>query len=141
MSESTTNDGSGVEHVVFSYFAAFGAADLDSILDHYADDAVFMPAGLPTVTGKDNLREAYIRTLAEIRILPGGESVAEDVLVLGDLAWVRTTSQATAANPQTGAQVRGQFREVFLLRRTAGNWKIWRYMFNTISAAGDQSAN
>lgn len=127
------NDDSGLEQVVFSYFGAFGRGDVEAILAHYADDAVFMPANLPTVTGKDQLRTAYERTLTRVRILPGGQSIAEDVLTLGELAWVRTDSRATALDPQTGAQTEGHFREVFLLRRVSGEWKIWRYMFNTIA--------
>lgn len=127
------NDNSGIEQVVFSYFSAFGRGDVDGILAHYADDAVFMPAELPTVTGKAQLRAAYERTLTRVRILPGGQSVAQDVITLGEFAWIRTDSRAVAADPQTGAQTPGHFREVFLLRRVAGTWKIWRYMFNTIA--------
>lgn len=127
------NDDSGIEQVVFSYFGAFGSGDVEAILAHYADDAVFMPADLPTVTGKDQLRAAYVRTLERVRIMPGGQSVAEDVITLGEFAWVRTDSRAVAADPRTGRQVEGHFREVFLLRRVSGDWKIWRYMFNTIA--------
>lgn len=127
-----TDDNAAIEQLVFSYFAAFGRADVEAILEHYATDAVFMPAGLPTVTGTDNLRAAYIETLAHVRILPGGQSTAEDVLTLGEFAWIRTDSRAVARNPQTGAQIDGHFREVFLLRRVSGAWKIWRYMFNNI---------
>lgn len=127
------NDNSGLEQVVFSYFAAFGRGDIDAILAHYADDGVFMPADAPTVAGKEALRAAYARTLERVRILPGGQSTAEDVIVLGELAWVRTDSRAVASDPRTGARADGHFREVFLLRNDGGAWKIWRYMFNTIA--------
>lgn len=126
------NDSSGLEHVVFSYFAAFGRGDLESILAHYADDAVYLPANLPTVAGKDQIRAIYARTLENVRILPGGQSVAEDVIMLGEFAWIRTDSRAQVANPQTGEETNGHFREVFLLRHVSGQWKIWRYMFNTL---------
>lgn len=127
------NDNSGIEQVVFSYFAAFGRGDLEAILSHYCEDAVFMPAGLPTVAGKDHIRAAYVETLARVRILPGGQSVAEDVIALGEFAWIRTDSRAVALDPRTGEQHAGHFREVFLLRRVAGDWRIWRYLFNTIA--------
>lgn len=127
------NDNSGLEQVVFSYFNAFGRGDVEAILAHYADDAVFMPADMPSVAGRDQLRAAYERTLTRVRILPGGQSVAEDVITLGEFAWVRTDSRAVAADPQTGKQSAGHFREVFLMRRVSGVWKIWRYMFNTIA--------
>lgn len=126
------NDGSGLERVIFSYFNAFGNGDVDAILEHYAEDAVFLPAGMPAVVGKEHLRAAYTRTLERVRILPGGRSTAEDVLTLGDYAWVRTDSHAVARNPQTGAETPGHFREVFLLRKSEGEWKLWRYMFNTV---------
>lgn len=131
------NDGSGLERHVFSYFMAFGAGDIDSILAHYAQDAVFLPAGNATVAGLDALRAAYVETLRRIRIVPGGQSTAEDVLQLGDFAWVRTNSRASVLNLETGETSPGRFREVFLLRRVAENWKIWRYAFNTISTPSE----
>lgn len=126
------NDKSGIEREIFAYFSDFGKGDVDAIMTHYADDAVFMPVGLPTVTGKTDLRAAYVETLNHVRILPGGQSVAEDAFITGPLAWVRTDSRADVLNPATGQKAPGHFREVFLLRKTNGAWKIWRYMFNTL---------
>ena len=131
----SVNDKSGIEREIFSYFGAFGKGDIDAIMAHYSEDAVFMPAGLPTVAGKANIRAAYVETLKHVRILPGGQSVAEDAFINGPLAWVRTDSRAAVLNPATGQKVDGHFREVFLLRKTNGNWKIWRYMFNMIEPA------
>lgn len=131
----SVNDKSGIEREVFAYFMDFGKADVDAIMTHYADDAVFMPAGLPTVAGKNNIRAAYVETVKYVRILPGGKSVADDAFIAGDLAWVRTDSRAEALNPATGQKTQGHFREVFLLRKAGGKWKIWRYMFNTIEPA------
>lgn len=125
------NDGSGLEQVVFSYFTAFGAGDLESILAHYADDAVFLAPDAPAVAGKDALRAAYELTLQHVRIEPGGTSQAHDVVELGEFAWVRTESRAVALDPTTGHRVAGHFREVFVLRRVEDAWKIWRYLFNT----------
>lgn len=121
---------------MFSYFAAFGAGDLESILGHYADDGMFLPPGGETVTGHDALRASYVETLRRIRIVPGGQSSAEDVVQLGDFAWVRTDSRASVRNLETGETSPGRFREVFLLRRVANDWKIWRYTFNTIAVPG-----
>lgn len=136
----SVNDQSGVEREVFAYFADFGNGDVDAILTHYADDAVFMPSGLPTVAGKDSIRAAYVETLKHVRIQPGGQSVAEDAFISGEFAWVRTDSRAEALNPTTGETTQGHFREVFLLRKDDGQWKIWRYMFNTIEAPPQGSA-
>ena len=131
----SVKDRSGIEREVFAYFIDFGKADVDAIMTHYADDAVFMPAGLPTVAGKANIRAAYVETLKYVRILPGGQSVADDAFIVGEFAWVRTDSRAEALNPATGQKAKGHFREVFLLRKASGKWKIWRYMFNTIEPA------
>ncbi len=131
------NDGSGLEQHVFSYFKAFGAGDLEAILAHYADDAVFVPPGGATVVGLDALRASYVESLRRIRIVPGGESKAEDVLQLGDFAWVRTNSRASVLNLATGETTEGRFREIFLLRRVAEAWKIWRYTFNTTSGPSE----
>lgn len=94
-----------------------------------------MPAGMPTVAGKANIRAAYVETLKHVRILPGGQSIAEDAfLAINQFAWVRTDSRAEALDPSTGQKAPGHFREIFLLRKVDGQWKIWRYMFNTMAA-------
>ena len=51
---------------VFSHHAqALGAGDLDEIVADYADDALFIsPAGV--LCGKDGVREAFIRLLADV---------------------------------------------------------------------------
>lgn len=136
----SARDKSGIEREIFAYFRDFGQGDVDAILTHYADDAVFLPDGLPTVAGKANLRAAYVETLKYVRVLPGGQSVAEDAFVTGEFAWVRTDSRAEVLNPATGQKSRNHFREVFLLRKTDGQWKIWRYMFNTIEPAPQEAA-
>lgn len=136
----SVKDKSGIEREVFAYFGDFGKGDVDAIMTHYADDAVFMPAGLPTVAGKANLRAAYVETLKYVRILAGGQSVAEDAFTTGEFAWVRTDSRAEVLNPATGQKAQGHFREVFLLRKTSGQWKIWRYMFNTIEPLPQNNA-
>lgn len=134
------NDGSGLERHVFSYFMAFGAGDLEAILDHYADDAVFLPPGGATVAGLDALRASYVETLRRIRIVPGGHSNAEDVIQLGEFAWVRTESRASVLSLETGQTSPGHFREVFLLRRVAEQWKIYRYTFTTIPVPSEPAS-
>jgi len=51
---------------VFQHHAeALGAGDLDEIVADYADDAVFIsPSG--TLRGKDGIREAFTRLLADV---------------------------------------------------------------------------
>ncbi|MFI5783330.1 YybH family protein [Nocardia sp. NPDC051570] len=118
--------------MVFSYFAAFGAADLDAILSYHADEAAYLPAGLPTVPGKEANADVYRQTLASIRILPGARSTAEDVIGIGGFAWVRTDSHADVVDLSTGEQSAQRIREIVLLRNSSQSWKIWRYMFNTV---------
>lgn len=134
------NDGTGLERHVLSYFAAFGAGDLEAILAHYADDAVYLPAGNATVTGIHAIRAAYVETLRRVRIAPGGQTKAEDVLRLGEFAWVRMDSCASVLDLATGETSPGRFREVFLLRCVGAKWKIWRYAFNTIAVPGENES-
>ncbi|MBK9194172.1 MAG: DUF4440 domain-containing protein [Flavobacteriales bacterium] len=58
------------------------------------------------------------------------EFFIDEVVVDGDHAFARTTSKGTTLIHATGETVPEENRELFVLQRTDGGWKIARYMFN-----------
>lgn len=86
------------------------------------------PTGFPSAVGTDRVRQAYDGVFSMIN--PDIEFFIDEVQVVGDHAFARTTSRGTTLIHATGATVPEENRELFVLQRTAGGWKIARYMFN-----------
>lgn len=107
------------------------AGDVEGIVDLFADQGSIMVPGAPVFAG----REALLRAFEPLRSNPGQECRYEfdEILVEGDLASARTHSSGTVVNRETGEARPASWRELFVLRRIGGRWKIANYMFQSTS--------
>lgn len=114
--------------VLQAYEFALNAADAAQVEALYTVDGVFMPAGFPTAEGAAAVRASYaaIFGMIQLRI----RFTIDEIGVAGDLAFARTRSAGTVTVLATGATGPEENRELFVLRRTDGGWKIARYLFN-----------
>lgn len=93
-----------------------------------ANDVVMPPAG-PTAAGKAGVENNY-------KSLFSGASLDLDFTVLemnvvGKYAFVRSTSTGPITNKASKKTAPDDFRELWVLEKTNGQWKIARsYMFN-----------
>lgn len=125
---STTNDQNMIKELLFAYRDALNASSTDQVIRLYTTNGVFMPTGFPTAVGPEEVRQAYDGVFANIKL--NIEFFIDEVQVDGDHAFARTTSRGTTLIHATGATVPEENRELFVLQRTDGSWKIARYMFN-----------
>lgn len=125
---NTTNDENAIKDLLFAYRDALNASSTDQVIPLYTTDGVFMPTGFPTAIGTEQVRQAYDGVFANIKL--NIEFFIDEVQVVGDHAFARTTSRGTTLIHATGATVPEENRELFVLQRTDGGWKIARYMFN-----------
>ena len=58
--------------------------------------------------------------------------IAETELLSPEWALLRTTSTGVVKILANGAEVPGSNQELFLLRKTDGQWKIARYSFSSV---------
>jgi uncharacterized protein (TIGR02246 family) len=124
-----SKDQQGAELVVKKYMEFLRSADAESIINLYDEDAVFLPADAPTVVGKAKIRESYI-TNFQIMNIPESESTVEEATIHGDLAIVRLATKSTVVILSTKEKIPTNARELFVLKRVGGAFKISRYMFN-----------
>lgn len=123
-----TTEKTAIEKVLFSYRDALNASDVNKVLPLYTNDGVFMPSNAPSAIGQEQVRAAYEFVFSQIQL--NIEFYIDEIVVNGDYAFARTTSKGTTlihANKQTVAE---ENREIFVLQKTNGQWKIARYMFN-----------
>ena len=117
-----------IEKLLFSYRDALNTSDVNKVLPLYTNDGVFMPSNAPSATGQEQVKAAYEFVFSQIQL--NIEFYIDEIVVNGDYAFARTTSKGTTlihANKQTVAE---ENRELFVLQKTNGQWKIARYMFN-----------
>ena len=125
---NTTNDQNAIQELLLAYRDALNASSTDQVIPLYTTDGVFMPTGFPTSVGTDQVRQAYDGVFSMIKL--NIEFFIDEVQVDGDHAFARTTSRGTTLIHATGDNVPEENRELFVLQRTDGGWKIARYMFN-----------
>ncbi|MCF6324672.1 MAG: DUF4440 domain-containing protein [Gammaproteobacteria bacterium] len=48
-----------IKAVIYAYGKAMNASNVDEVVRLYAKDGLFMPSGLPTAVGENEIRDAY----------------------------------------------------------------------------------
>jgi ketosteroid isomerase-like protein len=129
MSTEESKDQKAAELVVRKYMEFLHSADTESIMKLYDEDAVFLPADAPTIVGKAKIRESYIAGF-KIMNFPEGESTLEEATIHGDLAIVRLATKSTTVILENKQKILTDARELFVLKKVGGSFKISRYMFN-----------
>lgn len=117
-----------IETLLFAYRDALNASDADAALSHYSADGVFMPSGAPTSVGTEQVKGAYEFVFSNIEL--SIDFFVDEIVLSGEYAFARTTSKGSTLIHATGETVPEENRELFVLKKVNGSWKIHRYMFN-----------
>ncbi len=124
------NEKSAIENLLYAYRDALNASDTGKVLPLYTSNGVFMPSNAPTAIGQEQVKAAYDFVFKNIQLKI--EFFIDEIEIHGDFAFARTTSKGTTLIHATGQTVPEENRELFVLRKESGSWKIDRYMFNKI---------
>lgn len=117
-----------IEKLLFSYRDALNASDVNKVLPLYTNDGVFMPSNAPSAIGQEQIKDSYEFVFSQIQL--NIEFFIDEIVINGDYAFARTTSKGTTLIRANGEIVAEENRELFVLQKTNGQWKISRYMFN-----------
>ena len=86
-----------------------------------------MPEYAPPAVGRAAVRKAYEWVFSTLKL--NGHFVVHEAEIIGDRAWVRTSSTGRFTVIATGVEADVANSELFLFKRENGAWKIHRYMF------------
>ncbi len=125
---TTTTEKQAIEKMLFSYRDALNASNVAQVLPLYTQDGVFMPSNGPSASGQEQIKGSYEFVFKTIQLHI--EFFIDEIVVDGDYAFARTTSKGTTLIHANGQTVPEENRELFVLRKVDGQWKISRYMFN-----------
>jgi uncharacterized protein (TIGR02246 family) len=122
------SDESEIREIVETFERALNAGDSDLAASCYAADGIFMPAMAPTVSGTE-IATLYAQVFSHVR-LSLKFRIIEIATTSPQWAYVITESSGTERDRTTGETTADANREVFLMARPDGSWRISRLIFN-----------
>ena len=120
--------------VIRAYEKSLNTSDSQAALALYGDDPVFMPEFSAALSGRDAVKAGYDRVFSAIKL--NVRFTLHEIVEMGDLAYVRTTSAGKTEILENKATVQEADNELFIFRNEKGKWKIHRYLFASCNPPG-----
>jgi len=120
-----------IQALLKNYQKALNASDTKKVIPLYTNDGVFMPSNKPTSIGQTQVKTAYQHVFKTLDLNVNFH--IDEIERHGDIAFVRTTSDGEIKLLEKNTTIKNNSRELFILKRTNSEWKIYRYMFNEMS--------
>lgn len=121
--------GADIQEVITKYESSLNASNTDAVMELYGSNPIFMPQHAPAQEGRTAVKQAYDNVFNSIKL--DIKFTTHEVEVLGDTAWVRTTSAGKTRILENNAVVNEGNNELFIFKKENGNWKIYRYLFSS----------
>ena len=87
-----------------------------------------MPNGAPLSKGQEQLKSTYEGLYKTFKL--NVEYHTDEVIVNDDYAYARTNSKGSTLIRATGENIPVDNKELFMLQKENGQWKISHYIFN-----------
>jgi ketosteroid isomerase-like protein len=117
------------QQLLAHYAEALNAANTALLPTLYTPDGVFMPDGVvPLPAGALPGKGTGFFAKSRFHI----SYAVEDVTVSGEYAFVQATARTATTSLATGREVARTSQDFFVLRQEAQDWKIYRYLFNSV---------
>ena len=113
--------------LIRAYEKSLNTSDTQAALTLYGDDPVFMPEFSAALSGRDAVKAGYDRVFSAIKL--NVRFTLHEIVEMGDLAYVRTTSAGKTEILENKATVQEANNELFIFHKEKGKWKIHRYLF------------
>ena len=116
-----------IVNAIKAYEKSLNTSDTEAALALYGEDPVFMPEFSTALSGRDAVKAGYDHVFGAIKL--NVSFTIHEIVEMGDLAYVRTTSAGRTEILAAKATVREANNELFIFRKEKGTWKIHRYLF------------
>ena len=127
---AVTRQHQDIARTVQEYIQQLNASNTRAIVDLYTDDAAFFQPERPAAVGSQQLTDAYNSAFAGVKV--NMTNHIDTIFTDGDLAAVRSHSSGTITLLADGTVVPMACRELWVLTRSGGDWKIAQYMHQEV---------
>lgn len=125
---SQTKDEEAVQHTVQAYFKALNEGNVQHIVSVFANEGAVFPTGAPTAIGTEGLTGNYRYVFDNFGF--DLKVTIADIRIKEDMAMVQSNSKGTVWIKANDQKLTEEFRELFVLNKVNGTWKIDKYMYN-----------
>jgi uncharacterized protein (TIGR02246 family) len=119
-----SGDEEAIRELVSTWMRATKDGDMRTILDLMTDDVVFMTPGNPPMVGRIAFETAARSGVRAATI--EGDSQVDEICIVGDFAWIRTSLTVTMTPRAGGQPIRRAGNTLSILTREDGKWRIAR---------------
>jgi uncharacterized protein (TIGR02246 family) len=118
-----------IKQLLQTYQRGLNEANLDLVRSVYANDAIVIGQPFPTATGIEEIMTLYADFLSKLDFNVEFELL--EMELSNDIGFIRTRSHGTIVpKGQKPAASEGN-REIFIVKKVQGDWKFYRYIFNS----------
>ena len=126
---STDSDKLAINALVTStYASAVTASDPAAVSAAFTTDGVLMAPDSPTAIGSAVIKDVYTSVFSAIKL--NLTFNIDEVVIDGEYGYVRSHSSGTMLINATGQTVPASYREIFVVKKVNGSWKIAWYEYN-----------
>lgn len=122
-----SEDETAIRSLLTSYRDALANSSPEEVAENYTVDGVVMGPGSPTAIGEE-LNPTYAGIFENVGL--DLDFTLANIIIGEKYAFVQSTSDGTALIQATGDTAPEQNRELFVMEKVDGEWKIARYMYN-----------
>ncbi len=117
-----------IQDLIQTYQRGLNEADLGSVKAVFADDAMFIGQPFPTATGIEEIVATYAGFFSKLDF--DVKFDIQEIELSGGLGFVRTRSHGTIVPKGQSPEGSEGNREIFVVKKIDGRWKVYRYIFN-----------
>jgi len=127
----SNSDEAKIGELISEYQIALNTEDIEKISTLYSKHGIFMPPEIPAINGVEEIANTYeyVFSQSDFEL----EFDIKEVIISENFAYVISNSEGTITLESSETEETSKNQEIFILIKEGDNWKISRYMFNSLS--------
>ncbi|WP_224994740.1 DUF4440 domain-containing protein [Cesiribacter sp. SM1] len=114
--------------ITSAYANAISSSDAQAVSSIFIADGVLMAPDAPTMVGNTAIKSTYESVFDAVEL--DLAFTIDEIAVDGEYGYVRSHSEGTTLIRSNGQTVPASYREIFIVKKVEGNWRIAWYLYN-----------
>ncbi len=127
----SNSDEAKIRELISVYQTALNNEEIEKIPTLYSEQAIFMPPEIPAIKGVEEIVLTYEYLFSQFDFEL--EFEIKEIVISENFAYVHSNSEGTITLKSNKTEETSKNQEIFILIKVGDDWKISRYMFNSLS--------